>query len=316
MKKAITAILALALAVSFGGCSGKDKNYVIGICQQMQHDALDAATEGFKTALIEEFGDKVTFDYQNASGDSTNCSTIINSFVSKNVDLIMANATSALQAAAAGTTSIPILGTSVTNYGKALEISDYTGTVGGNISGTSDLAPLDQQEQMIVDILPNAKTVGLLYCSSEPNSQYQVDIVKQELEAKGITCNTYAFSDSNDIAAICSKACADCDAIYIPTDNTAANSTGVIDSICRPAGIPIIAGEEGICKGCGVTTLSISYYDLGYQTGQMAIKVLKGEANISEMPIEFSSKFTKKYNAAICEELNITIPDDYIAIEN
>ena len=187
MKKVITAILALALAVSFGGCSGKEKNYVIGICQQMQHDALDSATEGFKAALTEEFGDKVTFDYQNASGDSTNCSTIINSFVSKNVDLIMANATSAVQAAAAGTISIPILGTSVTNYGTALEIKDFTGTVGGNISGTSDLAPLDQQAQMIVDILPNAKTVGLLYCSSESNSLYQVEIVKQELEAKGIT---------------------------------------------------------------------------------------------------------------------------------
>lgn len=288
--------------------------YTVGICQLVQHEALDAATQGFMDALTEELGDQVTFDVQNAQGDSNTCSTIINSFVSSNTNLILANATPALQAAAAGTNEIPILGTSVTEYGVALDIDNFSGTVGGNISGTSDLAPLDGQADMLAELFPDAKTVGLLYCSAEANSQYQVDTIKTFLEEKGYSCEYYSFSDSNDISAVATNAAASVDVIYIPTDNTAASNAELINNICLPAGIPVIAGEEGICAGCGVATLSISYYDIGVATGKMAAKILAEGADISTMPIEYAPTFTKKYNAANCEALNITVPDDYVAI--
>ena len=288
--------------------------YTVGICQLVQHEALDAATQGFMDALSEELGDQVTFDVQNAQGDSNTCSTIINSFVSSNTDLILANATPALQAAAAGTNEIPILGTSVTEYGVALDIDNFSGTVGGNISGTSDLAPLDGQADMLAELFPDAKTVGLLYCSAEANSQYQVDTIKAFLEEKGYSCEYYSFSDSNDISAVATNAVASVDVIYIPTDNTAASNAELVNNICLPAGVPIIAGEEGICAGCGVATLSISYYDNGVATGKMAAKILAEGADISTMPIEYAPTFTKKYNVANCEALNITVPDDYVAI--
>ena len=290
------------------------KTFTVGICQLVQHEALDAATQGFKDALTEEFGDSVTFDEQNAQGDSNTCATIINSFVSNNVDLILANATPALQAAATGTTEIPILGTSVTEYGVALDISDFSGTVGGNISGTSDLAPLDGQADMIKELFPDAKTVGLLYCSAEANSQYQVDTIKGYLEEMGYTCNYYSFSDSNDLASVATTASGEVDVLYVPTDNTVASNTEIINNIFQPAGIPVVTGEEGICAGCGVATLSISYYDLGVATGKMAVRVLNGE-DISTMPVEYAPNFVKKYNKTICDALNITVPDDYEAIE-
>ena len=292
-----------------------DKTYTIGICQLVQHVALDAATQGFKDAVTEALGDAVTFDEQNAQGDSNTCSTIINSFVSNNVDLILANATPALQAAAAGTNEIPILGTSVTEYGVALEISDFDGTVGGNISGTSDLAPLEDQAAMLQELFPDAKNVGLLYCSAEANSQYQVDTVKAALEELGYTCEYYAFSDSNDLSSVATTAASESDVIYVPTDNTVASNTEIINNICLPAEVPVIAGEEGICAGCGVATLSISYYDLGKATGEMAVRILKDGEDISTMPIEYAPNFTKEYNADICEQLGVEIPDDYVAIE-
>ena len=285
-------------------------SYTVGICQLVQHVALDAATQGFQDALVEELGDAVTFDLQNAQGDSNTCSTIANSFVSKNVDLILANATPALQAAAAATDSIPILGTSITEYGVALELTDFNGTVGGNISGTSDLAPLEEQAAMLLEIFPDAKNVALLYCSAEPNSQYQVDVVKKALEAKGVTAEYFAFSDSNDLSAVVTTASSAADVIYVPTDNTVAANTEIINNICLPAGVPVIAGEEGICSGCGVATLSISYYDLGQATGKMAAKILQG-ADVATMPIEYAPNFTKKFNKEICDELGITIPDGY-----
>ncbi len=300
---------------SDGLSEGSEKTFKVGICQLVQHDALDAATEGFMDALKEEFGDSVEFDLQNAQGEPNTCSTIINSFVSNDVDLILANATPALQAAQAGTNEIPILGTSVTEYGVALGIDDFSGTVGGNISGTSDLAPLDEQAAMLHELFPDAKTVGLLYCSAEANSQYQVDTVKTALEALGYTCEFYAFSDSNDLSTIVTKASSENEVLYVPTDNTAAANAELINNVCSTAGVPVIAGEEGICAGCGVATLSISYYDLGQGTGKMAAKILKGEADISQMPIEYAPQFTKKYNASICEALNIQIPDDYVVIE-
>lgn len=318
-EAATTAADAATTAAEASGdttaAAASGETYTIGICQLVQHDALDAATLGFKDAVTEALGDAVTFDEQNAQGDSNTCSTIMNSFVSNNVDLIMANATAALQAAQAGTKDIPILGTSVTEYGVALGIDDFNGTVGGNISGTADLAPLDEQAAMLKELFPDAKNVGLLYCSAEANSQYQVDTVKAALEALGYTCEYYAFSDSNDLSTIVTKAASSSDVIYVPTDNTAASNTEIINNICQPAGVPVIAGEEGICKGCGVATLSISYYDLGVATGKMAVKILTGESNISEMPIEYAPQFTKKYNKTMCDALGVTVPDGYVAIE-
>lgn len=299
-----------------GESASGEAQYTVGICQLVQHDALDAATQGFKDALTEEMGEGVVkFDEQNAQNDSNTCSTIINSFVSDKVDLILANATPALQAAQAGTNEIPILGTSVTEYGVALDIDGFDGTVGGNISGTSDLAPLTEQAAMLQELFPDAKNVGLIYCTTEANSQYQVDEVQKALEALGYTCKQYGFSDSNDLTSVATTAVDENEVLYVPTDNTVASNAPLLDNIARPAKVPVIAGEEGICAGCGVATLSISYYDLGVGTGRMAAKILKGEADISTMPIEYAPQFTKKYNAEICEDLGVTVPDDYVVIE-
>lgn len=284
--------------------------YVVGISQLVTHEALDTATQGFQDALNELLPGQVEFDYQNAANDPATCATIANSFVSKGVDLIMANATPALQAAATATADIPILGTSVTEYGVAFGIENFSGTVGGNVSGTSDLAPLDQQAEMIKEWYPEAKTIGLLYCSNEPNSQYQVDTVQGFLEAMGYTCTQYAFSDSNDIAAVCQTAADASDVLYVPTDNTAASNTPIIDNICR-GNTPVFCGEEGIAKGCGVATLSISYYDIGYKTGEMAADILANGADISTMAIEYAPEFVKKYNKAICDDLGVTPPAGY-----
>lgn len=335
MKKIISIMLALCLAAALAGCGGgasstpaastpagepaegapaDGASYTVGICQLVQHDALDAATEGFKDALTEALGSAVTFDEQNASGDAPTCTTIVNGFVSGGVDLILANATSPLQAAAASTSEIPILGTSVTDYATALEIEGWTGTVGGNISGTSDLAPLDQQAEMLHEMFPDAKTVGLIYCSGEPNSVYQIEVVEAALQGMGYTCERFAFTDSNDIGSVVQSACDASDVLYVPTDNTAANNTEAIANVVIPAKVPVIAGEEGICKGCGVATLSISYYDLGYTTGQMAAKILTGEADIATMPVEYAPEVTQKYNAEMCQQLGITPPEGYEAI--
>ncbi len=323
MKKLISLVLAAVMALSLVACgSGSkdkdtdtgDKTYKVGVVQLVQHEALDAATKGFTDALKEALGDKVEVVKKNASGDSNNCSTIVNGFISDKVDLIMANATPALQAAASATSTIPILGTSVTDYATALEIADWTGTVGGNISGTSDLAPLDKQAAMLQELFPNAKKVGMLFCSSEPNSKYQVDEVTKLLSAAGITCTEYTFTDSNDVSSVTQKACDDSDVLYIPTDNTAASNTEAIANVVLAAGTPVIAGEAGICRGCGVATLSIDYYELGKITGQMAAKILTGEADISTMPVEFAPTATKQANMANCEKLGITVPADYTAL--
>ena len=289
------------------------ESYTVGICQLVQHEALDAATQGFQDALAEQLGDAVSFDMQNAQNDSATCATICNGFVSAGVDLIMANGTAALQAAQAATADIPILGTSITEYGVALGLDGFDGTVGGNVSGTSDLAPLEEQAAMIVEWMPEAKTAGLLYCSAEANSQYQVDVVQAELEAAGLTVTQYPFSDSNDLSSVCQQAATESDVLYVPTDNTVAANTGIVDGICRPMGKPVFAGEEGICRGCGVATLSISYYDLGYTTGEMAAQILTGEADISTMAIQYTN-VTKKYNQTICDELGLTVPEGYEAI--
>lgn len=288
--------------------------YTVGICQYVQHEALDLSTQGFKDALTEKLGDQVVFNEQNAQGDSATCSLIINDFISSEVDLILANATTALQAAVTGTADIPILVTSVTEYGAALQLDDFNGTVGGNVSGTSDLAPLDVQAAMVQELFPDAETVGLLYCSAEPNSQYQIDVVQRELENLGFTCGIYSFADSYDISSVTMKAASECDVIYVPTDNTVASNAELIANICIPDKVPVITGEENSCKLCGIATFSIDYYDLGYVTGEMAARILADGEDISTMPIEYATQFTKLYNEEICTELGIDIPDEYIAL--
>ena len=317
MKKALSIILVLALTLgmcmSLASCKKETKDhFVVGIIQLAPHPALDAATEGFKDALtakLEAEGKTVEFKYENAQGDSNTCNTIVNSFVSSDVDLIMANATAALAAAYNATDKIPILGTSITEYGVALDLENFSGTVGGNVSGTSDLAPLTEQAQMMIDTLgleAGAK-VGLLYCSSEPNSQYQVNVVKEYLSGKGMVCTDYKFSDSNDLSSIAAKAATESDAIYIPTDNTVASNTEIINNICAPAKVPVFAGEEATCAGCGYATLSISYYNIGKVTGEMAAEVLLGTAKIEDMAIRYDANPVKKYNKAACENLGIDV---------
>ena len=313
-SSAAASSVASSTAASVSAAADGQK-FTVGICQLVQHAALDAATQGFEDALTAAFGDNVTFDFQNAQGDSATCATITNGFVSSGVDLIMANATPALQAAQAATNTIPVLGTSVTEYGVALGLDNFSGTVGGNVSGTSDLAPLDQQADMLHELFPDAKNVGILYCSAEANSSYQSNTIQKYLKDYGYECTEYTFADSNDIASVVNNAIATSDVLYIPTDNTAASNTTIIQNICQPAGIPIITGEEGICSGCGVATLSISYYDLGYKTGEMAYEILVNGADVSQTAVEFAPNVTKKYNVANCEALGITVPDDYVAIE-
>lgn len=314
MKKLFSLLLAALLCLSFTAATAEE-TYHVGVCQLVQHVALDAATQGFQDALTALLGDRVVFDVQNASGDSNTCSTIVNTFLSNNVDLIMANATPALQAAVAATGDVPILGTSVTDYATALGLDDWNGATGMNVSGTSDLAPLDQQAEMLHELFPDAVKVGLLYCSAEPNSKYQADVITRYLTEIGYACAAYTFADSNDVASVTQHACDECDVLYIPTDNTAASCTEAIRNVVEPAGKPVIAGEEGICAGCGTATLSISYYDLGYATGEMAYEILVNGADIAAMDVRFAPNVTKEYNAEMCELMNIQIPADYQAIQ-
>lgn len=310
MKKLVAVLLAALMIVSslaLVSCEKDDGKYTVGVCQLVQHVALDAATQGFIDTLKAEFGDNIEIINENASGDPATCTTIVNNFVSKKVDLMMANATPALQAASQQA-DIPVLGTSITEYGVALGIDNFNGLVGSNVSGTSDLAPLDQQAQMLIDLYPNAEKVALLYCSSEANSEYQVKEIRRLLVEKGLSdanIKDFKFTDSNDVATVSAAAAAFADVIYVPTDNTAASCAETINGAI--GNVPLIAGEEGICSGCGVATLSISYYDLGVATGQMAIKILKGEAKIEEMKIEYAATFTKKYNADKCAQLGIDV---------
>ena len=315
MKKLLAMMMVvMMLAVCVPAMAETEQTYLVGICQLVQHEALDAATQGFKDALTEKLGDSVEFDEANASGDSANCITIMNTFLSEDVDLIMANATPALQAAQAATADTPILGTSVTDYGTALDIGDWTGATGVNISGTSDLAPLDGQAAMIQELFPDAKEIGLLYCSAEANSAYQVEVIRGYLTEMGYNCTDYVFTDSNDVASVATNACAGSDVLYIPTDNTAASCTEAIRNVVETEKTPVVAGEEGLCKGCGVATLSISYYDLGYATGEMAYEILAEGADVSTMDVRYAPQFTKEYNAELCELLGVTVPEDYVAI--
>ena len=314
MKKVMSILIVLAMVLSFAGCGSEpaaEGKYTVGICQLVQHEALDAATLGFKEALQEKLGDKVEFIEQNASGDAATCVTICNQLVAEGVDLMMGNATAALQAAAAASATIPVVGTSITDYATALEIEGWTGKTGSNITGTADLAPLDEQAAMIKELFPEAKKVGILYCSAEPNSVYQSDVISGYLTDMGFEVEVFTFADSNDVANVTTAACAAADVLYIPTDNTAASCTETIANVAIPAGKAIVAGEAGICGGCGVATLSIDYYDIGYAAGEMAYEILVNGANPGDMEIQYAPEVQKLFNEANCTSLGINVPEDY-----
>jgi putative ABC transport system substrate-binding protein len=331
-KKLLSTLMATAMVLGLVGCgnasstqtasgstssteAGTDgKVYHIGVCQLVEHEALDAATQGFQDALKDKLGENnVVFDVQNAQGEETNCATICTGFVSDNVDLILANATASLQAASAATNSIPIVGTSITDYATALNADDWNGTSGTNITGTSDLAPLDQQEAMIKELVPDVTQVGIVYCSAEANSVFQANQIEAALEKDGIAYKEYSAADSNEIQSVVTKAVSECDCLYVPTDNTMAANVDIIKNVAVPAGIPVIAGEEGICQGA-LATLSISYYDIGQAAGEMAYEILVNGKDPGTMEIEYASATTKEYNADVADALGITIPDDYVKL--
>jgi len=310
MKKMLTLVMAALLCLSMLAVPAMaEETYNVGVCQLVQHVALDAATQGFVDTLTAKLGDKITISVENASGDSALCTTIVNNFVAEDVDLIMANATPALQAAMNMTADIPILGTSVTDYGTALDMADWTGTTGINISGTSDLAPLDGQAQLLNELFPDAKEVGLIYCTAEANSVYQVETIETYLTEMGYNCTMYGFTDSNDVASVAQNACMNSDVLFAPTDNTVASCTEAIRNVVEMENKPIVGGDEGICAGCGVATICINYYDLGYATGEMAYEILVNGADVSAMPVQFSPNPIKVYNAEMCAYLGIEIPE-------
>ena len=314
MKRIVAIVLALLMMLALTACGGtaNDGKYVVGICQYMPHDSLDQATQGFKDALVEALGaDNVTFKEQDAAGELSTCSIIVDGFLAENVDLILANATPALCAAVSATNEIPVLGTSVTDYAAALGMSEWNGIVGNNVSGTSDLGSLDEQAAIIQDLFPDVGTVGLLYCSAEPNSVYQIEIMEDTLTQMGYTCQRFVFNDANDLHSVTQAAVGVVDVMYMPTDNVAANYPETIGNVLLPAEIPLVTGEANSCRVAGVATVSIDYYDLGYITGEMAAKVLIGEADISNMPIAYAAGATKLYNAELCEKLGVAVPDGY-----
>ncbi len=323
MKLAFAACSALALTGGLASCgsASKDDNFNVGVVQLVQHVALDAATKGFKDALqeaMDKAGKMVTFDVKVADGTAPTCKSISEAFVANKVDLIMANATAALQAAYGSTATIPVLGTSITDYATALGIkSGWTGVSGTNVSGTTDLAPIDQQAAEMVKLLKltSEDTVALLYCSAEANSLYQVNEMAKCLTEAGVKSEKKAFTDSNDITAVCNAiASSGAKAVYIPTDNTAASSTTTINNVFYNANIPVYTGEEGICKGCGFATLSISYESLGRKTGEMAAKILLEKADVSKMAVQSADSVTKEYVKEYCDKFGVTVTSDYVEI--
>jgi len=327
MKKILSLILAgimtATMCVSMGSCGGnktpevteEQKNeektenaakteYTVGICQLMKHDSLDQATRGFVDALtekIEEAGKKVTIDEQVAGGPDL-CATVINTLTSKKVDLIMANATPALLAAATATAEIPVLGTSVTDYNDT-----FSGKIPANVSGTSDAVPFDEQAKMMIDTLglKSGDKVGVLYCTNESNSVVQYEAVKKLFEAESIAVEAYTFSETTELQAIVTKAASECKAIYVPSDNTVATNDTIVGTICSENKIPVYTSYGGkICYA----SLAIDYYQLGRETGLMAADILLGDKHISEIEVK-TLEPSVEYNEELCALLGITVPE-------
>lgn len=287
----------------------ENKVYKVGICQLVQHDALDKSTQGIKDALAEKLGENVEIDFQNASGDSANCTTIANKFVSSQYDLVMAVATPALQACATATASsnIPVVATAITNFGTALDIDmGPTDATGINVTGTHDLAPLEKQAEQLTTLFPDAKKVGILYCSAEANSKFQAEGMADILKSQGIEVTSYNFVDSNDIQSVTQKAADSSDVLYIPTDNTVASNGSIVDEVCQKAETPIISGETSACIAYnGVATYSIDFYEIGYQAGEMAYEILVNGADPATMNIRAPQKLTAQYNPEMAKKYGV-----------
>ena len=305
MKKLVSLILIAVLCLTvFAGCGNKT-DFTVGVCQLMEHESLDKATNGFKDALnaeLQKAGKTVTIDVQ-VAGESDVCTTIINAFTAKKVDLIMANATPALAAAATATKQIPILGTSVTDYADT-----FAGSIPANVSGTSDAVPFDEQAQMMITTLNlvAGDQVGVIYCTGESNSLIQYNAVKALFEAEGIVVEAYSFSETTELQALVTKAAAECKAIYIPSDNTVADNDTVVGTICSAAKVPVYTSYGGaICYA----SLAIDYYQLGYETGKMAAQVLLGTKRISDIEIMTLTP-SVIYNKDLCAQLGIEVPEN------
>ncbi len=322
MKKSVKWLAAMALAAMVVGAAGcgsstqtgsKDKkSYKVGVIQLVQHPALDAANKGFIDGLKSkgfEEGKNVTFDQQNAQGDQSNLQTIAQRFVSNKDDLVCAIATPAVQTMANATKEIPIVGTAVTDYKVAKLVKDNS-KPGTNVTGTTDMNPVEAQIDLLVKIMPKAKTVGFIYNSSEVNSQLQIDLAKKAAAARGLATVEATVSSVNDIQQAAQSLMGKVDALYIPTDNVMASAMPNLIKITDEAKIPVFCGESGMLKAGGVATLGIDYYKLGLQTGEMAADILSGKAKPQDMAIQSQKTFTVTLNEEAIKKLGLTIPDD------
>jgi len=306
MKKMIAMVLAMLLCLSMAACAGSEtgSDYQVGICQLMVHDSLDAATKGFQEALTAELakaGKTVSFDLQ-VAGEANLCATVVNAINAKGPDLIMANATPALLAAANATTTVPVLGTSVTDYADT-----FKGNIPANVSGTSDAVPFDEQAQMMIDSLglKSGDQVGVLYCINESNSLIQYEAVKALFEAKGVVVKAYTFSEVTELQGLVNSMTAECKAVYVPSDNTVATNDSIVGSICTAAKIPVFTSYGGaICYA----SLAIDYYELGAETGRMAAQILLGEKTPADLEVKTLTP-TVTYNEELCNTLGIAVPE-------
>jgi putative tryptophan/tyrosine transport system substrate-binding protein len=305
-------VIGVAVVMMMSGCIGRDEDITIGIIQYVEHVALDSAREGFIDALEDNGyvdGENITIDVQNAQADQSNLSTISDRFVGNNVDLVLAIATPAAQSIAGKTTDIPILGTAITDY-EAAKLVESNEAPGGNVSGTTDMNPIKEQIDLLLRLVPDAKTVGVIYTSSEDNSIVQAAIAKEVIEGLGLIYTEATVTNSNEVQQAAQSIVQECDAIYLPTDNTMASSMPIINGVTVDSKTPVICGESGMVESGGLATLGINYYELGYNTGLMAVKVLKGEAEPATMPIESADKFDFAINGDVAEEIGLDIPAD------
>lgn len=306
-------LLSLCACGSAAGNKADDGTYSVGIVQLMQHVALDQATQGFQDALTEKLGDKVTFDVQLASGEATNCTTIVTKFINSNVDLIMANATPAVIAAKEATSTIPIIGTSVTDYvAEEASIVASNEAPGANVTGYSDMSDIAAHVELTQKLCPDAKTVAIIYCSAEPNSVIQGNQAKELYEAAGLSTVTLTASDVTTISTVVNSACEKADVIYIPTDNLFAENMESVKNIAEPAKIPVITGEGGMAQAGGTASVAIDYYTLGYRAGEMAYEIMVNGADPATTPIGFMT--AEDMELIINEEnvaaIGLTVPED------
>ncbi len=314
LTRLLVPVLAVVMATATTGCTngGISRDLKIGIIQYVDHVALNSSRDGFITALKDngyEEGKNITIDLQNAQGDQSNLSTISDRFIANRVDLILAIATPAAQSIAGKTDKIPILGTAITDYVSA-KLVDSDEAPGGNVTGTTDMNPIKEQIDLLCRLVPDAKTVGVLYTSNEDNSILQAKLAKEAIEKLGLTYMELTVSNSNEVQQATQSIVDQCDAIYIPTDNIFASAMPVVHGVTSVSKTPVICGESGMVDTGGLATLGINYYDLGYQTGLMAVKVLKGEAKPATMPIESASGFDFAINGTVAEEIGLEIPED------